>query len=271
LYRREADTLPHPAVLLQNYNETATCFTYPTTAVFSLVFISPVVFHHILLGMTLWKSAEYIKRSGQGVGLNPILHVIRRDHILFTLAICLINFTNLVLSLQPGSFPYKLVRNGSPVRPALLSNMSLPVCAGQSAASCCIHANLPGKDCLQPEGKREGTGWQSCRHWRLTRFERSEQEQRQQQWLRYRSRLRQWDWLKRLAWSQVDVLGRDSLRHGREGLASSQPVGSLAPSLGHKGSAASHLADPGGRTDASYTSSPASQPDAAFQLADFAE
>lgn len=97
------------SILLQNYNETATCFTYPTTAVFSLVFISPVVFHHILLGMTLWKSAEYIKRSGQGVGLNPILHVIRRDHILFTLAICLINFTNLVLSLQPGSFPYKLI------------------------------------------------------------------------------------------------------------------------------------------------------------------
>lgn len=97
------------SVLLRNYNETATCFTYPTTAVFSLVFISPVIFHHILLGLTLWQSAQYLRRSGDSISTNPILHVIRRDHIAYTLAICLINFTNLVLVLQPGAFAYKLI------------------------------------------------------------------------------------------------------------------------------------------------------------------
>ena len=99
----------HLAVRLENMLSTATCFTYPRTAVFSLVFISPTIFHHILLIMTLFKTWQFFKRSGQSVALNPLLAVIRRDHILFVLAICLINFSNLVLSLQPGDFPYKLV------------------------------------------------------------------------------------------------------------------------------------------------------------------
>lgn len=59
--------------------------------------------------MTLFKSWQFLKRSGQSLTINPLLAVIRRDHILFVLAICLINFSNLVLSLQPGDFAYKLV------------------------------------------------------------------------------------------------------------------------------------------------------------------
>ncbi|KAK9899998.1 hypothetical protein P389DRAFT_207580 [Cystobasidium minutum MCA 4210] len=97
------------SVLLANTNPNfAICFTYPTSKVFCLVFLSPTILHHILLGMTLWKSAKQLATS-KSVGVTPILHVIQRDHILYTLAICLINFTNFVLVLQPGAWPYKLI------------------------------------------------------------------------------------------------------------------------------------------------------------------
>lgn len=133
---------------LENLLGTATCFTYPRTAVFSLVFISPTIFHHILLVMTLFKSWQFLQRSGQSLTINPLLAVIRRDHILFVLAICLINFSNLVLSLQPGDFPYKLVGAlTSPVAPALTS-CSI---SGQSASRGSFHADLPGQDRVQPE------------------------------------------------------------------------------------------------------------------------
>lgn len=97
------------SVLLANTNPNfAICFTYPTTAVFCLVFLSPTIFHHILLVLTLWKSVRQLQ-SSKSVGITPILHVIQRDHILYTLSICLVNFTNFVLVLQPGAWPYKLI------------------------------------------------------------------------------------------------------------------------------------------------------------------
>lgn len=101
--------LTNLAVLLVNMNPNfAICFTYPTSAAFCLVFLSPTIFHHVLLGMTLWKSMKQLQVS-KSMGITPILHVIQRDHILYTLAICLVNFTNFVLVLQPGAWPYKLV------------------------------------------------------------------------------------------------------------------------------------------------------------------
>ena len=99
------------AVLLASTNPNfAICFTYPTSKAFCLVFLSPTILHHTLLGMTLWKSVKQLGTS-KSMGITPILHVIQRDHILYTLAICLINFTNFVLVLQPGAWPYKLVRH----------------------------------------------------------------------------------------------------------------------------------------------------------------
>jgi len=88
------------------------CFNVPTSLLYSLVFISPTVFHHIVLVMTLYKSIQHIRATRAG-GIKFIMHVVQRDQILFVLAICLINFANLVLVLQGSSWPYRLV-SGSP-------------------------------------------------------------------------------------------------------------------------------------------------------------
>lgn len=96
-----------------------------------MVFISPTIFHHIILAMTLFKSIKHL-RITNAVGIGSIMRTIQRDHILYTLvgisaplvhlnivlilaiqAICLINFANLVLVLQHTGWPYKLVRTPS--------------------------------------------------------------------------------------------------------------------------------------------------------------
>lgn len=86
----------------------AVCFLVPTSLLYALVFISPTIFHHIVLAMTLFKSIQHIRATRAG-GIKSIMHVVQRDQILFVLAICLINFANLVLVLQRSSWPYRLV------------------------------------------------------------------------------------------------------------------------------------------------------------------
>lgn len=58
--------------------------------------------------MTLYKSIQHIRATRAG-GIRSIMHIVQRDQILFVLAICLINFANLVLVLQRSSWPYRLV------------------------------------------------------------------------------------------------------------------------------------------------------------------
>lgn len=94
--------------LLSQNPHLSICFTVPTTLLYSLVFISPTIFHHIVLVMTLYKSIQHIRATRAG-GIYSIMNVVQRDQILFVLAICLINFSNLVLVLQGSSWPYRLV------------------------------------------------------------------------------------------------------------------------------------------------------------------
>lgn len=84
------------------------CFIIPTSLLYALVFISPTIFHHIVLAMTLYKSIQHIRATRAG-GIKSIMNIVQRDQILFVLAICLINFANLVLVLQRSSWPYRLV------------------------------------------------------------------------------------------------------------------------------------------------------------------
>jgi len=84
------------------------CFNVPMSPLYSLVFISPTIFQLIVLGMTLYNSFQHIRATRKG-GIKPIMHVVQRDQIFFILAICLINFANLVLVLQGSSWPYRLV------------------------------------------------------------------------------------------------------------------------------------------------------------------
>ena len=86
------------------------CFLMPSDMVFALSFISPSIVHHILLGMTLYKSYTFYReqRAIEGPGL-AVLPIIKRDQSLWVLAICLTGFSNVVLVVQHSTFPYKLV------------------------------------------------------------------------------------------------------------------------------------------------------------------
>ena len=97
------------AIYLTSQNpHLALCFLLPTSLLYSLVFISPTIFHHIILILTLYKSIIHLRTTRAG-GIKSIMNIVQRDHILFVLAICLINFANLVLVLQRRDWPYRLV------------------------------------------------------------------------------------------------------------------------------------------------------------------
>ncbi|CAD6578498.1 MAG: hypothetical protein CYPHOPRED_000600 [Cyphobasidiales sp. Tagirdzhanova-0007] len=97
------------SVLLQTGNpRMAICFIMPTSYAYALVFISPTLLHHIILGMTLYKSIKHVRMT-KAAGITSVMTVIQRDHSLYTLVICLVNFANLVLVLQGASWPYRLV------------------------------------------------------------------------------------------------------------------------------------------------------------------
>ncbi|KAK9899997.1 hypothetical protein P389DRAFT_6555 [Cystobasidium minutum MCA 4210] len=101
----------HAATAIYAATETpnlAVCFIVPTSLLYALVFISPTIFHHIVLAMTLYKSIQHIQATRAG-GVRSIMNIVQRDQIFFVLAICLINFSNLVLVLQRSSWPYRLI------------------------------------------------------------------------------------------------------------------------------------------------------------------
>lgn len=73
------------AILLQTSQPTIRiCFIMPTSLLYAIVFISPTIFHHIILAMTLFKSIKHL-RITNAVGIGSIMRTIQRDHILYTL------------------------------------------------------------------------------------------------------------------------------------------------------------------------------------------
>lgn len=59
------------------------CYLHPSSAVFSLAFISPTIFHHIILVLTLVKAYSHLKAE-QLVG-GSVMRVLRRDQIIYVL------------------------------------------------------------------------------------------------------------------------------------------------------------------------------------------
>lgn len=81
---------------------------------FAFSFIAPSVVHHVMLGMTLYKSyAFYQEKSLQSPSFASIIPMLKRDQALWVLAICLTNFSNVVLVVQGDVFAYKLVSIGA--------------------------------------------------------------------------------------------------------------------------------------------------------------
>ena len=60
------------------------CFTQPSSPVFALTFISPTIFHHTILGMTLWKSIRHLRITREA-GIASVMSTIQRDHVLYVL------------------------------------------------------------------------------------------------------------------------------------------------------------------------------------------
>lgn len=107
----------------------SSCILIPTSKIYCLVFLSPTIFHHLFLGMTLLKSIKHI-RITRVVGITSIMTIIQRDHALYTLAICLVNFSNFVLVLiGPDEWPYKLVSLSENAGPLRKPDCCAPACA----------------------------------------------------------------------------------------------------------------------------------------------
>lgn len=143
------------------------CFIIPTNLLYSLVFISPTVFHHIILVMTLYKSILHIRTTREG-GIKSIMQVVQRDQILFVLAICLINFSNMVLVFQGSSWPYRLVSHFLKsqfvcTRKPFLKRTFLLLDIDQPTSSSCIHSNIPKQDYIQFKTCSEEISFCKCK------------------------------------------------------------------------------------------------------------
>lgn len=143
------------------------CFIVPTNLLYSMVFISPTIFHHIILIMTLYKSILHIKATKAG-GIKSIMNIVQRDQILFVLAICLINFSNLVLVLQGSSWPYRLVsccyrRNFLKYQSLTAVDVSrFPKITDQPATCSRIYSDIPQQDHFQHEACSKEISFSKC-------------------------------------------------------------------------------------------------------------
>ncbi|KAM0754983.1 hypothetical protein T439DRAFT_126713 [Meredithblackwellia eburnea MCA 4105] len=83
------------------------CHIMPASKVFVLAFISPSVFGHVVLLITLWVSWKHLPHE-RAVG-GSLMKTLRRDQFFYVLSICLINFLNVILVLQDAFENYKLI------------------------------------------------------------------------------------------------------------------------------------------------------------------
>jgi hypothetical protein len=90
------------------------CYLTPTTSVFSITFVSPAVFGHTVLLLTLfasWQHWSTEKALAENVSSRTsLMSCLRKRHAEYVLAICLINFANVVLVVQTMVEPYKCAR-----------------------------------------------------------------------------------------------------------------------------------------------------------------
>lgn len=83
------------------------CYITPSSTVLALAFLSSSVFHHVLLLLTLWAAHRHL--ATERVVGGSLMAVLRRDHAGYVLAICLVNFVNVVLVLQTDAPAYRLI------------------------------------------------------------------------------------------------------------------------------------------------------------------
>ncbi len=92
-----------------------TCYLAPTSTVFALTFIAPSVLSHTILIISLAKSWQHLQV--EKVLGTSVVKILRRDQIFFVLAICLVNFVNVVLVLQQDQRAYRSARTRLPPLP----------------------------------------------------------------------------------------------------------------------------------------------------------
>ncbi|KAI5477481.1 hypothetical protein MNV49_006327 [Pseudohyphozyma bogoriensis] len=105
-----ADGFVQPMRVALNVNMSTplcTCFIMPSSPVFALAFLSPTAFHHLILGLTLWKCYQHA--SAERVVGSNVVKTLRRGHVGYVLTICLVNFANVILVLQTSSKAYRLI------------------------------------------------------------------------------------------------------------------------------------------------------------------
>ncbi|GAA99983.1 hypothetical protein E5Q_06686 [Mixia osmundae IAM 14324] len=97
--------------ILLEQSERSVCIPYPTSSIFLLAFIAPTILHHTHLVLIAWRAFTHFHHT-ETLGISAgrrLMQSIRQHAIVLTLAICLVNFANLVLCAQPNPFAYKLV------------------------------------------------------------------------------------------------------------------------------------------------------------------
>ncbi|GAA5973095.1 hypothetical protein JCM11641_006265 [Rhodosporidiobolus odoratus] len=89
------------------------CYLTPTTRAFAIAFISPSLFSHTVLLLTLFASwRHWTAETALSAGGNKsasLMASLRKQHAGYVLAICLINFANVVLVLQADAMSYQLI------------------------------------------------------------------------------------------------------------------------------------------------------------------
>ncbi|KAK4701614.1 hypothetical protein P7C70_g4613, partial [Phenoliferia sp. Uapishka_3] len=103
------------------------CYLIPSSTIFVLAFVSPSIFHHIVLVSTCWIAWKHLagdRRTGSNLMKKarlfdpkpnvvlPLKRVVRLQlraaQVFYVLAVCLTNFLNVILVLQPHE-PYRLI------------------------------------------------------------------------------------------------------------------------------------------------------------------
>ncbi|GAA6007193.1 hypothetical protein JCM10207_001540 [Rhodosporidiobolus poonsookiae] len=114
-----ADVLVQPVFFSYTLvSETSTaplhlCYLTRTTPAFSIAFLSPTLFGHTVLALTLFASWKHWSTeralAASGVKRPSLMTSLRMEHAGYILAICLTNFANVVLVLQDAVPAYQLI------------------------------------------------------------------------------------------------------------------------------------------------------------------
>ena len=137
------------SVLLITQNpRIVTCFNQPSSYAYIIVFLSPTVFHHAILLLTLWKSITTLRKAKE-VGVQSILGIIQRDHIAYVLVshsvlICFV--PNTECNLPTDHLPHQFRQ-----RHPRCAEVALAIPPHKPATCRSLHTTLLISNRVQPE------------------------------------------------------------------------------------------------------------------------